>query len=202
TLVDFLAGFLDRLGIEKATLVGNSFGGWTAAAFTLAHPDRVDKLVLVGAAGLAPRLWNGPTWDRAWLEQLNPSTLAGYRQLLGRAFYHQQRLTDDVITQQFARKLKINDGYTISRFLESFEHGEDLLDERLKTLKVPTLVLWGAEDELVPLSSGKVLATLIPGAQLMSFDHCGHLLQEDCPEAFNGALLHFLGVAGQSPSAQ
>lgn len=201
TLVDFLAGFLDQIGIEKATLVGNSLGGWTAAAFTLAHPERVDKLVLVGAAGLAPRLWNGPTWDRAWLEQLNPSTLAGYRQLLDRMFYHQQLLTDDVITQQFARKLKINDGYTISRFLESFERDEDLLDERLKTLKAPTLVLWGAEDELVPLGSGKALATFIPGAQLIILDHCGHLPQNDCPEAFNRALLHFLDVAGPSPPA-
>ncbi|HYQ91697.1 MAG TPA: alpha/beta fold hydrolase [Candidatus Competibacteraceae bacterium] len=197
TLVDFLTGFLDQLGIEKATLVGSSLGGWTAAAFTLDHPARVDKLVLVGAAGLAPRLWNGPTWDRAWLEQLNPSTLAGYRQLLGLAFYHKQLLTDDFITQQFARKLKINDGYTISRFLESFEHGEDLLDERLKTLKVPTLVLWGAEDELTPLDSGKALAAIIPGAQLTIVDRCGHILQNDCPEAFNGALLKFLGASGQ-----
>ena len=197
TLVDFLAGFLDQLGIEKATLVGSSLGGWTATAFAIDHPARVDKLVLVGAAGLAPRLWNGPIWDRAWLEQLNPSTLAGYRQLLGLAFYHKQLLTDEFIVQQFARKLKINDGYTISRFLESFERGEDLLDERLKTLKALTLVLWGAEDELVPLGSGKALAVIIPGAQLIIFDRCGHILQNDCPEAFNGALLKFLSTSGQ-----
>jgi pimeloyl-ACP methyl ester carboxylesterase len=202
TLVDFLMGFLDQLGIEKATLVGNSLGGWTAAAFAIEHPARVDKLVLVGAAGLAPRLWNGPTRDRAWLEQLNPSTLAGYRQLLSLAFYHQQMLTNEFIAQRFARKLKINDGYTISRFLESFEHGEDRLDERLKTLKAPTLVLWGAGDELVPLGSGKTLAAIIPGAQLIIFDRCGHILQEDCPEAFNGALLQFLSASGQSSPAQ
>ena len=54
---------------------------------------------------------------------------------------HKQRLTDEFITQQVARKRKINDGYTISRLLELFERGEDLRDERLKTLKVPTLVL-------------------------------------------------------------
>lgn len=197
TLVDFLTKFLDQIGIDKAILVGSSLGGWTAAAFTLDHPARVDKLVLVGAAGIAPRLWNGPTWDREWLDQLNPSTLAGYRQLLGMAFYNKQMLTDEFIVQGFARKLKINDGYTISRFLDSFERGEDMLDERLKTIKAPTLVLWGAEDELVPLGSGKVLAGAIPGAQMMIFDRCGHILQNDCPEAFNEALLKFLSASGQ-----
>src|SRR5262245_39605052 len=51
-LVEFLGGFFKKLGIEKATLVGNSLGGWTAAAFTLAEPQKVEKLVLVDAAGI------------------------------------------------------------------------------------------------------------------------------------------------------
>src|SRR5579871_648027 len=51
TLVDFLDGFCKKVGIAKATLVGNSLGGWTAAAFTLAHPDKVERLVLVDSAG-------------------------------------------------------------------------------------------------------------------------------------------------------
>src|SRR5208337_3117287 len=51
TLVDFLDGFYKKLGITKATLVGNSLGGWTAVDFTMAHPDKVDKLVLVDSAG-------------------------------------------------------------------------------------------------------------------------------------------------------
>src|SRR5207247_2437827 len=53
TLVDFLEGFYKEIKIERASLVGNSLGGWTAAAFTLAHPEKVDRLVLVDSAGFA-----------------------------------------------------------------------------------------------------------------------------------------------------
>src|SRR5262249_11438085 len=60
TLVEFLSAFYKKLGIEKATLVGNSLGGWTAAAFAIAHPEKVDKLVLVSAAGYTSKRWGGP----------------------------------------------------------------------------------------------------------------------------------------------
>ncbi|HKS41714.1 MAG TPA: alpha/beta hydrolase, partial [Blastocatellia bacterium] len=65
TLVDFLDGFYKELKLERASLVGNSLGGWTAAAYTLAHPEKVERLVLVDAAGFAitgdvdPRILNG-----------------------------------------------------------------------------------------------------------------------------------------------
>ena len=76
TLVDFLEGFCKKAGIDKAVVVGNSLGGWTAMAFTLAHPERVQKLVLVDSAGYS---FNQspvkPT--RQMLAGLNPSTVDG-----------------------------------------------------------------------------------------------------------------------------
>jgi pimeloyl-ACP methyl ester carboxylesterase len=75
TWVDFLYGFLQSENIRQATLVGNSLGGWIALEFTAQHPEMVEKLVLVDAAGLA---WGsqGPVVD------LNPSSIAGWRTLL------------------------------------------------------------------------------------------------------------------------
>jgi 2-hydroxy-6-oxonona-2,4-dienedioate hydrolase len=80
TWVDFLYGFVQSENIRTATLVGNSLGGWIALEFTAQHPEMVEKLVLVDAAGLA---WGtaGPVVD------LNPSSLAGWRTLLESLFY-------------------------------------------------------------------------------------------------------------------
>src|ERR671915_536140 len=70
TYVDFLDKFLDELKVERATLVGNSMGGWIAAAYTLKHPAKVERLVLVDAAGFAPP----KEFDLNALAGLNPST--------------------------------------------------------------------------------------------------------------------------------
>ena len=80
TLVDFLDGFYRKLGITKATVVGNSLGGWTAAAFTLAHPDKVDRLVLVDSAGYSLAK-TGVQAPRELLQALNPSTVASEKAL-------------------------------------------------------------------------------------------------------------------------
>src|SRR5207237_4251267 len=86
TFVDFLDGFLKELKIEHASLVGNSLGGWIAAAFALAHPERVDRLVLVDAAGFA----FAKDFDTNQLFKLNPSTRADMKELTSRVFYNKQ----------------------------------------------------------------------------------------------------------------
>ncbi len=193
TLVDFLEGFYRKLGIDKATVVGNSLGGWTAAAFTLAHPERVQKLVLVDAAGYS--FTNAPVKpSREMLESLNPSTIAGTKALLAVIFANKMFQTDATAEMMFAGHLRHNDGYTIDRFIDSILRGEDFIDGKLGAIKVPTLVVWGREDALVPLASGEQYAKDIAGAQLVVFDHCGHVPQVECAAPFNTALMKFLGA--------
>lgn len=199
TMVDFLNGFYKQVGISKATLVGNSLGGWIAAAFTLAHPDKVEKLVLVDAAGYSPARAGLPKLTREQLAPLNASTLAELKQVLSLVFYNKALLTDAFIEKMFSDKLKRGDGYTINQFTEMVLRGDDFLDGKTKLIKAPTLVVWGREDGLTPLAIGEAYAQDIAGAEKAYIEKCGHVPQLECAAAFNAALLKFLStpVAGK-----
>ena len=193
TLVDFLDGLCKQLGIERASLVGNSLGGFAAAAFALAHPEKVERLVLVDAAGfsvtgqLDPRVVNG----------LNPSTLDAARQLLALVFYNKQMYaTDAAAGGLLTRKMMVNDGYTVQRFIDSIARNEDMLDNKLAALKQPTLIVWGKEDLLTPLAMGERFKKESPGSELLVFEKCGHVPQMEKAAEFNAALIKFLSPAG------
>jgi len=193
-LVEFLDAFCKKLGIQKATLVGNSLGGWTAAAFAIAHPDKVDKLVLVDAAGYTSKRWGGPEMTKEALAALNPSTTEDLKRLFGLIFYNKAMLSDQIVETQLTSKFKRGDGYTINSFIESILRGEDFLDGKTKAIKAPTLALWGKDDGLTPLGLGKAFVEDIPGAQLVVIDNCGHVPQMEKAAEFNAALLKFLGA--------
>jgi|HubBroStandDraft_1064217.scaffolds.fasta_scaffold03420_6 2-hydroxy-6-oxonona-2,4-dienedioate hydrolase len=192
TLVDFLNAFYKKVGIAKATLVGNSLGGWVAMDFALAHPDKVNRLVLVDSAGYSQKRTGGPPLTRELLLALNPSTVAGEKQLMSLVFYSKAFATDQFAEQALMLHLRKNDSYTIERFFDSILRGEDLVDGKLGAIKAPTLVVWGREDALIPLANGKALAEDIPGAESVILDSCGHVPQAECAAPFNAALLKYL----------
>jgi pimeloyl-ACP methyl ester carboxylesterase len=192
TLVDFLHEFYLRLGIEKATLVGSSQGGWVALAYALAHPERVERIVLVNAAGYSPGRFGGPAPTRDGLERLNPSTLAGMRSLLLLLFANKLLVNDVTVRAAYEQKLAADDGHVVSAFIESVLRGEDYIDGRLEKLTVPTQVIWGRDDALLPLAIGETFAREIPGAALAVLDNCGHVPQLECFLPFNAALMKFL----------
>jgi pimeloyl-ACP methyl ester carboxylesterase len=189
TLVDFLNGLLKELKVERASLVGNSLGGFTAAAFALAYPEKVDKLVLVDAAGYAvPKDTDPRTFN-----VLNPSTREGVKQLMSLVFYDKKMFANDaVVDMLFAKKMRTDDGYTIQKFIESILRGEDVLDGKLNKIKNPTLLVWGREDLLTPLAMGERFKQDIKGSQLLIFDKCGHVPQMEKAAEFNSALMKFL----------
>jgi pimeloyl-ACP methyl ester carboxylesterase len=160
-----------------------------AAAFAASHPDHVERLVLVDAAGY----FMGPV-KREEMAFLNPSTLAGARETLNRVFADKQLVTDAVVERFFIDKLHAGDSYTIERFIDSVIRGEDELNDRLKTIKAPTLVTWGREDSLVPVAVAEVFVREIPGAQKVIFDNCGHAPHFECLPAFLDALNKFLSA--------
>lgn len=192
TLVEFLDAFYKKLGIEKASLVGNSLGGWTAAAFAIAHPDKVDKLVLVDAAGYSNKRWGGPEVTRELAMGLNPATVTDLKRSMSMIFYNKAMITDQFAENAFAAKLKRGDGYTINAFIESVLRNEDALDGKTNTIKAPTLVLWGREDALTPLGIGEAFAQDIPGAQKIVIEKCGHVPQLEKAAEFNAAVSKFL----------
>ncbi|HEU4510819.1 MAG TPA: alpha/beta hydrolase [Pyrinomonadaceae bacterium] len=188
TYVDFLDQFCKQLKIERATLIGNSMGGWIAAAFTAAFPDRVEKLVLVDAAGYAP----SKDVDPRIFYGLNPTTREGMKTLVTKVFYNKLFHTDAAIDASIAARLAAGDGYTINSITESIIRGEDFLDATVKTIKHPTLIIWGRQDGLVPLSEGERFNRDIAGSKLVVFEECGHVPNFEKPADFNAAVINFL----------
>jgi pimeloyl-ACP methyl ester carboxylesterase len=190
TLVDFLDALYKELKVERASLVGNSLGGWTAAAFALAHPEKVDRLVLVDSAGFA---LTGDVNPRT-LNMLSPSTLEGAKQLLSQIFYNKQMFASDAAAGlMLTRRMMAGDGYTIQRFIDSVVNGEDMLDKKVSAVKHPTLIIWGREDLLTPLALGERFKKEISGSELLIIEKCGHVPQLEKAAEFNSALMRFLG---------
>jgi 2-hydroxy-6-oxonona-2,4-dienedioate hydrolase len=192
TLVEFLNQFYQKLGIEKAALVGNSFGGWAAAAFAIAHPQKVDKLALVSAAGYSGKGYSRGDRLKELYSVFNPSTAADMKRLFELIFYDDAIASDASVVPYFAKKLKTGDGYTINAFMDSILRGNEFIDDKVKAIKAPTLVIWGREDELNPLAMAEAFARDISGAQKVIIEQCGHVPQIEKAPAFNGALLKFL----------
>lgn len=191
TYVDFLDAFLKELKIERASFVGNSMGGWVAASYALAHPAKVERIVLADAAGLAP----AQDLDMALLMKLNPSTREGMKELVSKVFYNKVIfMSDAFIDASMRARISAGDGYTIRSLTESIIRREDFLDKRLAGIKQPTLVIWGREDGLLPLADGERFQKEIPGAQLIVFEQCGHVPQVEKAMDFNAAVLKFLSA--------
>ena len=188
TYVDFLNELLRQLNVERASLVGESLGGWIcglyAAEFSLgAHMIPVEKLVLVDAAGLKQ--------DKP-IPDLNPGSLAGMRALMQAVFYDTSWLSEDALRKVFTDKLATHDGYTIRSLLSNPALRSEGMDNQLANIKVPTLVLWGKQDSLLPIAAGERYAAGISGARLASFDKCGHVPAMEKTEEFLSAVNGFL----------
>src|SRR5438128_6412615 len=132
TFVDFLDGFLNELKIKRASLVGNSLGGWVAADFALKHPDQIERLVLSDAAGYAAL---AKTMDPRALSALRLASRDDIR-YLGPLTFHDKRFYEDV-DLTFKQRVTAGDGYTVSQFLGSMIRGEDVLDGRLGAIHKP-----------------------------------------------------------------
>ena len=195
-----LLGLMEAKDIDKAVLVGNSAGGTLATAFTLAHPDKVLALIEVDAAiyqtrpdsALLDWLFNTPQVDH--IGPLIARRLAGAQ---GEAFI--ERAWHD--PGKLDKNPEILAGYQKPLQAENWdqalwEHTQAAdppgLDERLSEISVPTLVISGDDDQIVPVESSIRLAENIPSAELVILENCGHLPQEECPEAFMNAVEGFL----------
>ena len=188
TFVDFLDEFLRQMKVEKASLVGESLGGWVSALYVteISGTERisvVDKLVLADAPGLKEQTPTIPDFNAS----LNSS-----RGMLKKLFYDSSWINDERLRQSFAHRLAANDGYTIQSFLNNPALASEFLDDRLSQVRVPTLVVWGKQDQLVPFSSGEKYAAGIPGARLVAFDKCGHIPKAEKTAEFVSAVIAFL----------
>jgi pimeloyl-ACP methyl ester carboxylesterase len=177
---------LDELGLDRVDLVGLSLGGWLAAEIALRQPQRVNRLVLVNAAGL--RLAGVPTPD---LFLLSPSES---REVLfaDPASPIAMAAIPDTPPPPEKMVLILRGREAAARLLWNPHVRYRKLRSRLDRIKPPTLVVWGVADRLLPVAHGEAYAAGIPGARLVTIDRCGHLPPVEQPEPFAEAVLGFL----------
>ncbi|CAN0627366.1 2,6-dioxo-6-phenylhexa-3-enoate hydrolase [Burkholderia sp. lig30] len=189
--VDHALGLLDALGIERAHVVGNSFGGALAIALAIKAPERVGRLVLMGAAGTRFTLTEG--LDAVW--GYTPS-IEHMRALLDIFAFDRALVNDDLAKLRY--EASVRPGYQ-QAFSDMFpaprQRWVDALasdEARIRALTHETLIVHGREDRVIPLASSLRLLELIPKAQLHVFGECGHWTQIEHAERFNRLLIdHF-----------
>ena len=186
TFVDFLQEFMRVKRIAKATLVGNSLGGWIAMDFAATHPELIDRLVLVDASGLdSPVHHNVPV-------DMNPSTLEGMRRVWEVLFYNKRLATDSLVRSSWENRLREGDSYTIQRLVAALVAGTQFEDSKMGSIRARTLLIWGRNDELSPVDLGERFHKGIAGSKIVLIDQCGHVPQIEKPAEFNKALTDFL----------
>jgi 3-oxoadipate enol-lactonase len=193
-LADDTAVLLDRLGIERTHVIGLSMGGMIAQELALAHPERVDRLVLYSTVA-RPRLATfGPwlsIWENAAKHGLDASSLALSLMpwMFTPAFMTQHDQVEAALVEWASDPYPAPAHGIIAQTAACRTH--DALD-RLPQIAAPTLVLVGAEDILFPVSCARELAGSIPGARLHVLERGGHIPDAEYPEAVAEAMLNFL----------
>jgi pimeloyl-ACP methyl ester carboxylesterase len=191
--------FCDAVGVRDCVVVGNSMGGFVAAEAAISQPDRFEKLVLISAAGVSSaRLRREPTAVAArMLGAATPfafrAQTRAFRRPRARAmafagiFHSPGELRPELIWEFFAGGMR---GESFVEALSSLA-GYSFLD-RLDRVEVPSLIVWGRQDRVVPPADALAYASHLAGARLEVFDRCGHVPMAERPVRFNRVLEGFL----------
>lgn len=188
--VQQLQALLPQLVDEPVTLVGNSFGGAVALAYTLAQPQNVERLVLMGSIGTELALSEG--LDQVW--GYTPS-IDNMRAILDVMAWDRDLVTNELAELRYKASIR---GGVQRRFARLFPAPRQRwldaaaqTDEALNAIKHPTLLLHGRDDQVIPLSSSQRLHRLIPNSQLHSFGQCGHWTQIEQAQRFTRLVSQF-----------
>ncbi|MFJ4784995.1 alpha/beta fold hydrolase [Streptomyces sp. NPDC088794] len=201
-LADALRGALDRLGLDRAHLVGNSYGGACALRLALDTPDRVDRMVLMGPGGIGTTRALPTRGLNSLLNYYSgdgPSRLKLERFIRQYLVFNAADVPDSVIDARYrdsvdpevvaAPPLTRPSGPNALRTLWRMDFTRD---ERLSRLPVPTLVLWGAADQVNRPSGGRMLAERLPNCDLYLVANTGHWVQFERADLFNRVCADFL----------
>ncbi len=191
TWTDQIWAFLDAHGIEKTAIVGNSLGGRIALQMATDCPDRITKMVLMGAPGVGMTLTDGLAALRAY----EPSHDA-MRDLLRNYFaVDPTMITDELVAIRF--ESSIADGaYEAYRamFLDPRHAGSELRisEDEVRAIATPTLLVHGREDKVVPVQVSVTMLGLLPNADLHVFSSCGHWTQIERADEFSALVSDYL----------
>jgi pimeloyl-ACP methyl ester carboxylesterase len=194
---------LDQLEVDAAAVVGNSMGGFIGAELAIAFPQRVERLVLVSAAGISTHAPRGsaqaiPVLRRlerilmastAWAASVSDTTMRRARlrdAALGVVIRHPAKLPAALAAEQVR-------GAGKPGFIQALQSIIDYeIRERLSKIACPTLIVWGERDRLISVRDADVFAELIPNSRKVVFEDTGHMSMLERPQEFNSLLEEFL----------
>ena len=187
---------MDALGIDKATLVGNSVGGATSLAFALDYPDRLEKMVLMGAGGDVTRNFSlfshFPSEGIKILQSVyaDPS-VEGLRQLINIMLYDGSQVPDSLLEERY-QNLVGNQAHLDAR-KQSDNIVRNIWNELYETkVLTPTLILHGRNDRVNPVETSLRLLSALENSDLVVLNKCGHWAQFEHAGHFNRLLLDFI----------
>jgi pimeloyl-ACP methyl ester carboxylesterase len=193
-----VVALLDKLGVARCVLGGNSLGGAVAWRMALAHPSRVDKLILVDAGGYPSHSTSIPLGFRlarmpvvSWLLQ---NTLPRFLVVQGmrNVFGDPAKVTPEMVDR--AVELTQREGNRRAFIERARQRSSASLAHHVPELKLPTLVMWGGRDRLIPPEDAERFHRDIAGSTLAMFDDLGHAPEEEDPVRTAAAVKQFLGL--------
>lgn len=193
-MADAIGAFLDAVGLEKASLVGHSWGGAWSLSFVERHPERVDKLVLLDSPGLneepAPQtaVFGRPVVGEVVVKLMRR---ADFETSLRSAFAHQERVTAEVVDETWAWMSRPERREAFVTLVRAQEYAP--IDQGLGRITASTLIVWGQDDQWLPASYAREYAARIPGAEVKVIPGAGHNVHEDDPAQVNPLRTEFLG---------
>ena len=196
--VRFVKAMLDKLGVERCVLAGNSLGGAISLATALAMPERIDKLILVDSGGyplqstsipIGFRLARMPVLNRL-MEVTLPRNLieSSVRNVYG----DPNKVTPELVDRYFELTLREGNRRALGQRFRQAPSGT--FASQIPTIKLPTLILWGGRDRLIPPDNAERFHHDIAGSQVVMFDDLGHVPQEEDPLRTVAAVKQFLNL--------
>jgi pimeloyl-ACP methyl ester carboxylesterase len=175
--------FMQAVHVPRADVGGWSMGGWVVMKLAMDRPEMVDRLAIYDSAGV----YFPASWEP---ELFTPSDVIGVTKLIGMLSPKPQPLPG-FVAEAALRKLEAN-AWVIRRSMTAMTNGRDLLDFRLYKISQPMLIMWGAQDELIPVSVGESIHKSVPQSVLNIVEGCGHLAPEQCPRPVIAGTVEFL----------
>jgi pimeloyl-ACP methyl ester carboxylesterase len=190
---EFLARFMKEIRVPKAALIGQSMGAGVALQMAVKYPQMVERMVLVNGGGFTspndPPRTGAPDWHARQIA--NAGTLAESREYLEKMYYNHSLISDELVERNLI--LRLRSAYTAESVQTANARGlGGLTEEQVRGIKLPTLLVWGANDKLSPPANADKLNAAISGSRKVLIDKSGHYPFIEQADQFNAAVREFL----------
>ena len=185
--VKFVFDFMDTLGIKKASMIGTSLGGQIVAECAATQNPAIERIVMISPAGIMKK--STPALDAYTMAALYPtkeSAKTAYTMMVG-----PNKPVSDISIERFVNNMsKPNAKMVFLSTLLGLKNAPDIT-EKLGKIKIPTLIIWGNEDKLIPFEYSEKFVSAINNCTLMPMEGCGHSPYVEEPEKLSGIIMRF-----------